>query len=89
MQRYTDDPVHDPYVIFLLTLRMCSLIIRVPFSYSATRGLWWSHMGWIFWKPNYERMELVDREDLDNDPVVRFQHKYYGTYVSQEVTLTF
>lgn len=36
-------------------------------------------MGWIFWKPNYQRMELVDREDLDNDPVVRFQHKFYRT----------
>nr|GAT57421.1 stearoyl-CoA desaturase [Mycena chlorophos] len=45
--------------------------------YAATRGLLWSHMGWIFFKPNYERMELVDRDDLDSDPVVRFQHKYY------------
>lgn len=25
-------------------------------------------MGWIFFKPKYERMELVDREDLDSDP---------------------
>ncbi|KAF7302757.1 Stearoyl-CoA desaturase [Mycena chlorophos] len=48
-----------------------------PSSYAATRGLLWSHMGWIFFKPNYERMELVDRDDLDSDPVVRFQHKYY------------
>lgn len=23
---------------------------------------------WIFYKPTYERMELVDREDLDSDP---------------------
>ncbi|KAJ7686705.1 hypothetical protein B0H17DRAFT_709064 [Mycena rosella] len=45
--------------------------------YAATRGLFYSHMGWIFYKPTYERMELVDREDLDSDPVVRFQHKYY------------
>ncbi|KAJ7293006.1 fatty acid desaturase-domain-containing protein [Mycena rebaudengoi] len=45
--------------------------------YAATRGLFYSHMGWIFYKPTYERMELVDREDLDRDPVVRFQHKYY------------
>jgi len=34
-------------------------------------------MGWIFYKPAYSRMELVDRDDLDSDPVVRFQHKYY------------
>ncbi|KAF7307151.1 Stearoyl-CoA desaturase [Mycena indigotica] len=45
--------------------------------YAATRGLFYSHMGWIFYKPTYERMELVDRDDLDSDPVVRFQHKHY------------
>ncbi|KIL00840.1 hypothetical protein PAXRUDRAFT_790237 [Paxillus rubicundulus Ve08.2h10] len=45
--------------------------------YAATRGLLYSHMGWIFFKPKYERIEWVDREDLDNDPVVRFQHMYY------------
>ncbi|KAH9829447.1 fatty acid desaturase-domain-containing protein [Rhodofomes roseus] len=45
--------------------------------YAATRGFWWSHMGWIFFKPRYERLELVDQADLDNDPVVRLQHKYY------------
>ncbi|KAG8931932.1 hypothetical protein FRC02_001954, partial [Tulasnella sp. 418] len=45
--------------------------------YSASHGLLWSHMGWIFVKPNYERLALVDKEDLESDPVVRFQHKYY------------
>ncbi|ESK86954.1 acyl- desaturase [Moniliophthora roreri MCA 2997] len=45
--------------------------------YAATRGLLHSHVGWIFFKPTYEKMELVDRQDLDNDPVVRFQHKNY------------
>ncbi|CAL1694421.1 unnamed protein product [Somion occarium] len=45
--------------------------------YCATRGLLWSHMGWIFFKPKYERMGLIDRDDLDNDPVVWIQHEYY------------
>ncbi|PBK76831.1 hypothetical protein ARMSODRAFT_948673 [Armillaria solidipes] len=45
--------------------------------YAATRGLLYSHMGWIFFKPTYQKMELIDRDDLDSDPVVRFQHKYY------------
>ncbi|EPS96663.1 hypothetical protein FOMPIDRAFT_1130006 [Fomitopsis schrenkii] len=45
--------------------------------YAATRGFWWSHMGWIFFKPRYERLELIDRADLDNDPVVHWQNKYY------------
>ncbi|PPQ78943.1 hypothetical protein CVT25_002394 [Psilocybe cyanescens] len=46
--------------------------------YAATRGLLYSHMGWIFYKPNYTRMGLIEKDDLENDPVVRYQHKYYG-----------
>ncbi|KAJ8517796.1 hypothetical protein ONZ45_g5070 [Pleurotus djamor] len=45
--------------------------------YSATRGMFYAHMGWIFFKPNYERMAWVDRSDLEADEVVRLQHKYY------------
>ncbi|KJA28511.1 hypothetical protein HYPSUDRAFT_33933 [Hypholoma sublateritium FD-334 SS-4] len=45
--------------------------------YAATKGLFYSHMGWIFYKPTYKRMELIERDDLENDPVVRVQHKYY------------
>ncbi|KAL1722203.1 hypothetical protein EV715DRAFT_270635 [Schizophyllum commune] len=40
-----------------------------PNRYAATRGLFYSHMGWIFYKPIYERIGLVDRQDLDSDPV--------------------
>lgn len=46
-------------------------------SYNAKEGLYFSHMGWIFHKPVYPRMALVDRKDLDADPVVRFQHRHY------------
>ncbi|KAJ3550851.1 hypothetical protein NM688_g4984 [Phlebia brevispora] len=45
--------------------------------YAATRGMLWAHMGWIFYKTEYERMALLDREDLDKDKVVSFQHRYY------------
>ena len=45
--------------------------------YSATNGLWYAHCGWIFRKPKYARMKLIDRADLESDPVVRFQHAYY------------
>ncbi|KAH0591074.1 hypothetical protein H2248_001180 [Termitomyces sp. 'cryptogamus'] len=41
--------------------------------YAATRGLFYSHIGWIFFKPNYERLETVDREDLVSDPGVLIQ----------------
>ncbi|RSH87110.1 hypothetical protein EHS25_003599 [Saitozyma podzolica] len=45
--------------------------------YAATNGLWWAHCGWIFRKPIYPRMKLIERADLEADPVVRFQHKHY------------
>jgi len=37
------------------------------YRYAATRGLFYSHMGWIFFKPTYERMRLVERDDLEKD----------------------
>lgn len=40
---------------------------------TPTSGTIISSNRWIFYKPTYERMELVDREDLDSDP---------GTYAS-------
>ncbi|EJD36280.1 hypothetical protein AURDEDRAFT_140101 [Auricularia subglabra TFB-10046 SS5] len=45
--------------------------------YSATRGMLFAHMGWIFFKPAYPRLNLIGRDDLERDAVVRLQHKYY------------
>ncbi|KAF5352503.1 hypothetical protein D9756_005880 [Leucocoprinus leucothites] len=45
--------------------------------YAATRGLLYSHVGWIFLKPTYGKLDLIETDDLDNDPVVRIQHRYY------------
>ncbi|KIP11139.1 hypothetical protein PHLGIDRAFT_100083 [Phlebiopsis gigantea 11061_1 CR5-6] len=45
--------------------------------YAATRGLVWSHIGWIFYKQHYARLYLIEKEDLEDDPVVRFQHEHY------------
>ncbi|KAI9060513.1 hypothetical protein FKP32DRAFT_1655804 [Trametes sanguinea] len=45
--------------------------------YAATKGLLWSHMGWIFFKSKYERLDTIDRDDLETDAVVRLQHEYY------------
>lgn len=39
--------------------------------YAATRGFFWSHMGWIFFKKRYERLELIDKVDLQNDEGAR------------------
>ncbi|KDR81085.1 hypothetical protein GALMADRAFT_153433 [Galerina marginata CBS 339.88] len=72
--RFTDDPVHDPYVLHGLSGD--NLLIASP-SYAATRGVFYSHIGWLFYKPTYERLNLIERDDLESDPVVRIQHKYY------------
>ncbi|PLW34777.1 hypothetical protein PCANC_23692 [Puccinia coronata f. sp. avenae] len=45
--------------------------------YNSKKGLFFSHMGWIFRKPKYEKLKLIDQSDLNRDPVVRFQHKFY------------
>lgn len=48
--------------------------------YSARRGFWWSHMGWLF----YKRPEFFDYEscrqfapDLDRDAFYRWLNRYY------------
>lgn len=44
--------------------------------YGAHTGLLWAHVGWMIFKPR-RRPGPVSVSDLDNDPVVRFQHKHY------------
>lgn len=66
LQRFTDDPDHDPYAA---SAGNCySKRSLTPSRYSATHGLLYSHMGWIFFKPKYERLDQVDRQDLEADP---------------------
>ena len=45
--------------------------------YSAKRGLWFSHLGWML--RNYEsgKQDFRNAKDLEASPIVRFQHKYY------------
>ncbi len=48
--------------------------------YSASRGFWHSHIGWLLKRENEDKRydELYDRcPDLKRDPIVMFQHKYY------------
>ena len=45
--------------------------------YSANRGLIYSHVGWIFVQQDYPSMKWVDKSDLNNDPVVKFQHRWF------------
>jgi len=49
--------------------------------YDSTRGLFYSHYGWLLEKPKYyDKMRLVDFSDLYEDPVVWWQIKFlpYG-----------
>ncbi|KAJ3407766.1 hypothetical protein HDV05_005305, partial [Chytridiales sp. JEL 0842] len=36
--------------------------------YAASKGFWFSHMGWIFERPQYKRIKLVEKKDLVEDP---------------------
>ena len=49
--------------------------------YSAGRGFWYSHIGWIL--RNYESgvMDFSNAKDLQRDPVVMWQHRNYLSLV--------
>lgn len=36
--------------------------------YNAKKGFWFSHIGWIFQRPEYKKLALVDIHDLSEDP---------------------
>ena len=63
-QKFTDDPMHDPWVIAPGRDIYYSYVPR----YAATRGLLWSHLGWMFFRRHYERISQIDKEDLESDP---------------------
>jgi stearoyl-CoA desaturase (delta-9 desaturase) len=45
--------------------------------YSAKRGFWFSHMGWILRNYPSGRNDFSNARDLERDPIVMFQHRYY------------
>jgi len=45
--------------------------------YSVRKGLLYSHIGWMVFKQNPKRMGRTDITDLNDDPVVVWQHKNY------------
>ncbi len=45
--------------------------------YSAGRGLWFSHIGWMLRHYPSSHMDFSNVRDLQRDPIVAFQHKYY------------
>ncbi|KAH0259568.1 putative delta-9 desaturase, partial [Aureobasidium melanogenum] len=45
--------------------------------YSVRKGLLYSHFGWMLMKQNPKRIGRTDISDLNDDPVVVWQHKNY------------
>jgi stearoyl-CoA desaturase (delta-9 desaturase) len=45
--------------------------------YSARRGFWFSHMGWILRNYKSGENDFSNARDLERDPLVMFQHRYY------------
>jgi stearoyl-CoA desaturase (delta-9 desaturase) len=45
--------------------------------YSAGRGLWFSHMGWMLRKYNTNDPDFSNAKDLQRDPIVMWQDKHY------------
>jgi len=46
--------------------------------YSAGRGLWFSHIGWMLRKYHTNEQDFSNAKDLLRDPVVVWQDKHYG-----------
>lgn len=46
--------------------------------YSAKRGLWFSHIGWMLRDYPTGKEDFSNVPDLQRDPVVRFQHRHYA-----------
>ncbi|MEE4661566.1 MAG: acyl-CoA desaturase [Halieaceae bacterium] len=45
--------------------------------YSAGRGLWFSHMGWMLREYQTNEEDFSNAPDLQRDPVVMWQHRHY------------
>ena len=45
--------------------------------YSARRGLWFSHMGWMLRKYETNDFDVSNAPDLQRDPIVMWQHRNY------------
>lgn len=45
--------------------------------YSAGRGFWFSHIGWILRDYESGKVDFSNVKDLQRDPIVMWQHKHY------------
>eukprot|EP00126_Sphaerothecum_destruens_P003451 Sdes_comp17201_c0_seq1m6376 len=45
--------------------------------YDVIKSFWWAHIGWMLVKQDLDEVGRADIGDLDKNPIVRWQHKYY------------
>lgn len=45
--------------------------------YAATKGLWYSHIGWMFRDYPAAAVEAANIRDMDENPLINWQHKHY------------
>jgi len=45
--------------------------------YNSKGGFWYAHMGWMLVHPDPKNKGYADIRDLNADPLIKFQHKYY------------
>jgi stearoyl-CoA desaturase (delta-9 desaturase) len=45
--------------------------------YSASRGLWFSHIGWMLRRYKTNGTDFSNARDLERDPIVTWQHRHY------------
>jgi stearoyl-CoA desaturase (delta-9 desaturase) len=43
--------------------------------YNINRGFFWAHLGWVLYKDADEEFDRI--RDLEADPLIRWQHRYY------------
>lgn len=49
--------------------------------YSAKRGFWFSHIGWMLREYPSGKFDYKNIPDLTKDKILQIQHKYYGLWV--------
>jgi stearoyl-CoA desaturase (Delta-9 desaturase) len=48
--------------------------------YAAPKGFWYSHIGWMLVKQDPKRIGKVDISDLEEDWMIKTQHKFYPVF---------
>ncbi len=46
--------------------------------YSAKTGFWYAHIGWLLVFPKPELRTKADLKDLDDNAVIRWQHRNFS-----------